>query len=202
MTEKLSHQEKLVAAALVMIEKDGWRLLSLAHLARHSKVPIETVYQLCPDKHALLKLIGASIDIAALKRMSDPATDASPRDRAFDAVLTCFEAMAPCKPALGRIHEETRADPGSWLDAAPIFVRSAHWIADNANLPTTGLRGFATARAIALLLADTMAVWLSDGDDLSKTMAHVDRRLRLAESWLEALHGLGQKQPEGNQPAD
>src|SRR5438105_14181548 len=120
MAEKQSSQEKLVSAALAMIEKDGWRTLSLAHLARHSNVPIETVYQLSPDKHALLKLIGAGIDIATLKRMTEPAENTPLRDRAFDAVISCFEAMAPYKPALTVIHAETRGDPGSWLDAAPI----------------------------------------------------------------------------------
>src|ERR1700682_3944987 len=198
MAEKQTAQEKLVAAALAAIEKDGWHSLSLAHLARHSNVPVETVYQLCPDKHALLKLIGASIDIAALRRMTEPAENTPARDRAFDAVLSCFEAMAPYKPALTVIHAETRADPGGWFDAAPILLRSAQWIADNAQLPTTGLRGFAATRGIAVLLADTMGVWLTDAEDLSKTMAHVDRRLRLGESWLGALSRAKQEK----QPAD
>ncbi len=188
MAERQTAQDKLVTAALAMIERDGWRALSLAHLARHSNVPVETVYQLCPDKHALLKLIGASIDIAALKRMTEPAENTPPRDRAFDAVLSCFEAMAPYRPALAVIHAETLGDPGGWLEAAPILLRSARWIADNAQLPTTGLRGIATTRGIAVLLADTMGVWLTDGEDLSKTMAHVDRRLRMAESWLGTLN--------------
>ena len=94
MAEKRSAQDKLVAAALAMIEKDGWRDLSLAQLARTSGVPMETVYQLCADKQALLKLIGANIDIAALKKMSEPGDNEPARDRAFDTILVCFEAMA------------------------------------------------------------------------------------------------------------
>ena len=195
MAEKLSPQEKLVAAALAMIETGGWRALSLAQLARQSHVPLETVYQLCPDKHALLKLIGASIDVAALKRMSDPGDKAPARDRAFDAIMTCFEAMAPYKPALKVIHAETRSDPGSWLEAAPVLVRSAQWIADSAQLPTAGLQGFASTRGIAALLAETIGIWLADGEDLSKTMAHVDRRLRLVESWVGTLTRTKDEKP-------
>ena len=187
MAAKQSPQGKLVAAALAMIETEGWRALSLTQLARRSDIPIETVYQLCPDKHGLLKLIAAAIDVAALKRMTEPAANTPARDRVFDAVLNCFEAMAPYKPALAVIHHESRADAGGWLEAVPIFLRSAQWIADNAQLPTAGLRGFAATRGIAALLVDTMGVWLTDGEDLSKTMAHVDRRLRTAESWLGTL---------------
>lgn len=195
MAEKRSAQDKLVAAALAMIEKDGWRDLSLAQLARTSGVPMETVYQLCADKQALLKLIGANIDIAALKKMSEPGDNEPARDRAFDTILVCFEAMAAYKPAVAVIYQETRSDPGQWLDIAPIFLRSAQWIADNAQLPTSGVRGFATSRAIAALLVETMGVWLGDGEDLAKTMAHVDRRLRLAESWLNTLQRKEDKQP-------
>lgn len=195
MAEKRSAQDKLVAAALSMIEKDGWQGLSLTQLARQSNVPIETVFQLCPDKHALLKLIGASINIAAVKRMSEPGDNEPARDRAFDAILIVFEVMAPFKPALAVIYQETRADPATWFDVAPLFVRSAEWIADNARLPTSGLEGFATIRAIAGLLVETLGVWLTDGEDLSKTMAHVDRRLRSAESWIKTFKRKDDKQP-------
>ncbi len=195
MAEKRSAQDKLVTAALSTIEKDGWQGLSLTQLARQSNIPVETVFQLCPDKHALLKLIGASINIAAVKRMTEPGDNEPARDRAFDAILIVFEAMASYKPALAVISQETRGDPTTWFDVAPVFVRSAEWIADNAKLPTNGLRGFATTRAIAALLVETLGVWLTDGEDLSKTMAHVDRRLRSAESWLNTLKRKDEKQP-------
>jgi hypothetical protein len=38
-----------------------------------------------------------------------------------------------------------------------------------------------------VLLAETLGVWLKDGDDLAKTMAHVDRRLRMIEEWSETF---------------
>lgn len=187
MPAKLSPQQKIVNAALSLIEKKGWRALSLSTLAHKAGVPVETFYELCPNKAALMKLIGASVDIAALKRFAAPDERTPARDRAFDAVLTVFEAMTPFKPALKIIHEETRGDPAAWLDAAPVLVRSAQWVCDSAGLPTTGVYGFAVTRGIGVLLADTMGVWLSDGEDLSKTMAHVDRRLRTAESWFDLI---------------
>jgi AcrR family transcriptional regulator len=195
MAEKRSPQEKLVAAAFSMIEKDGWQGLSLTQLARQSKIPVETVFQLCPDKHGLLTLIGAHINVAAVKRMTEPGDNEPPRDRAFDAILVVFEAMAEDKPALAVIYRELRADPSTWFDLAPVFVRSAEWIADNARLPTNGLHGLATTRAIAALLLETFGVWLDDSEDLSKTMAHVDRRLRSAESWLNTFRRKEEKQP-------
>ena len=75
-------------------------------------------------------------------------------------------------------------------------MRSAQWIADIAGLPTSGWQGFVTTRGIGILLAETLSVWLQDGDDLAKTMAHVDRRLRTIEEWAEALQRRLTAEPE------
>ena len=183
MATKLSAEDRFVTAALAAIEKNGWKSLSLTALARKAKIPPEALYELCPDKHALLALIAKRIDLAALDRANEPDEDAPPRDRAFDAILSCFEAMTPMKPALQVIHDESVGDPGALLDALPATVRSAKWIADSAGLPTSGWQGFLVTRGIGVLLAETLGVWLKDGEDLAKTMAHVDRRLRLIEDW-------------------
>jgi len=134
--------------------------------------------------------------------MTEPGDNEPPRDRAFDAILVVFEAMADIKPALTVIHKETRADPSAWIDMAPVLLRSAEWIADNARLPTSGLQGLATTRAIAALLLETFGVWLDDGEDLAKTMAHVDRRLRSAESWINTFTRKAEKKDDEKQAAD
>lgn len=195
MATKLSPEEKLVTAALTAIEKGGWKELSLTALARKAKIPPATLYELCPDKRALLQLIAKRVDIAALERAIEPDEDIPPRDRAFDAIIGCFESMTPLKPAIAVIHADTKGDPGVILDVLPATVRSAFWIADSAGLPTTGWQGFLVTRGIGVLLAETLAIWLDDGEDLAKTMAHVDRRLRLIEEWSERLQNVRAEEP-------
>jgi ubiquinone biosynthesis protein COQ9 len=196
MAAKTSPEEKLVTAALAAIENTGWKSLSLIALARKSKIAPAVVYDLCPDKRALLALIAKRIDLAALDRLPETDDDAAPRDRAFDAILSCFESMTPMKPALQVIHDDSAGDPGAFLDALPATIRSAHWIADAAGLPTTGWHGILVTRGIGILLAETLGVWLSDGEDLAKTMAHVDRRLRMIEEWATALQQAGKREAE------
>jgi AcrR family transcriptional regulator len=185
--KKLTPEEKLVTAALAAIEKSGWKTLSLTALARKAKIDAATLYDLCPDKRALLALIAKRVDIGLIERASEPDPNIPPRDRAFDAILSCFEAMTPLKPAIRIIHDDTAGDPGAFLDVLPATMRSAQWIADIAGLPTSGWQGFLTTRGIGVLLAETLGVWLKDGEDLAKTMAHVDRRLRMIEEWAETL---------------
>jgi AcrR family transcriptional regulator len=195
MATKLSPEEKLVTAALAAIEKGGWKALSLTALARKAKIPPATLYELCPDKRALLQLIAKRVDIAALGRAVEPDENIPPRDRAFDAIIGCFESMTPLKPAIAVIHADTKGDPGAIFDVLPATVRSAFWIADSAGLSTTGWQGFLITRGIGVLLAETLAIWLEDGEDLAKTMAHVDRRLRLIEEWTERLQNMRAEEP-------
>ena len=196
MAAKPSPEEKLVAAALAAIEQSGWKSLSLTALARKAKIAPAALYELCPDKGALLALIAKRIDLAALERATDLDDDAPPRDRAFDAILSCFESMADLKPALQVIHDDSIGDPGAFLDALPSTIRSANWIADAAGLPTSGWQGFLVTRGIGVLLAETLGVWLKDGEDLAKTMAHVDRRLRMIEEWAGMLKNAGKRDPK------
>jgi AcrR family transcriptional regulator len=186
-TKKLTPEEKLVTAALAAIEKHGWKALSLTALGRKVKIDAATLYDLCPDKRALLALIAKRIDIGLIERADEPDPDIPPRDRAFDAIMNCFEAMTPLKPAIRIIHDESAGDPGAFLDVLPATMRSAQWIADGAGLPTSGWQGFLVTRGIGVLLAETLGVWLKDGEDLAKTMAHVDRRLRMIEEWSETF---------------
>ena len=196
MTTKLSPEDKLVTAALTAIEKSGWKTLSLTALARKTKLAPAVVYDLCPDKRALLALIAKRIDLGALDRAVEPDDDAPPRDRAFDAILSCFESMTPLKPALQVIHDESVGDPAALFDALPATIRSAHWIADAAGLPTSGWQGFLVTRGVGVLLAETLGVWLKDGEDLAKTMAHVDRRLRMIEEWANMFQRKDKEQKE------
>ena len=201
MATKLSPEDKLVTAALAAIEKGGWKALSLTALGRKAKIPPATLYDLCPDKRALLQLIGKRIDVAALERAVEPDESIPPRDRAFDAIIGCFESMTPLKPAIAVIHADSKGDPAVIFDVLPATVRSAFWIADSAGLPTTGWQGFLVTRGIGVLLAESMGIWLEDGEDLAKTMAHVDRRLRLIEEWMERLQNARAGKDE-EEPAD
>lgn len=190
MVTKSSPEEKLVSAALSAIEKTGWASLSLLALARKTKMAPSVLYDLCPDKRSLLSLVAKRIDTAFLENVPEPDETATMRDRAFDAILNWFENMTPMRPALAVIRSESGSDLGIFVDLVPATMRSAHWIAESGALPTTGWQGFLVTRGLGLLLADTMSVWLADGPDLSKTMAHVDRRLRTFEEWAQTLDRL------------
>jgi AcrR family transcriptional regulator len=190
MTTRSTPQHKLLAAATAEIIANGWAGFSLTKAARKATIPLATLYEICPGKGALLSLLGKEIDLAFLRHDHEIDPQMAPRDRAFDAMLCWFEHLEPHRPLLQAIREAGASDPGLIVDLLPLVARSAHWIAEVAHLPDTGWRGFAITRGMGLLMADTVPVWLDDTRDLARTMAHLDRRLRMIEEWSETLEGL------------
>jgi AcrR family transcriptional regulator len=190
MATKQTPEQKFVTAACKAIEADGWTNLNLADVARKAKIPLSTVYDICPTKAALLPLIGKDVDLRFLENVSGIDETMHARDRAFDAILSWFEQLQPLKPVFTAIRNDSRGDLSLIVDLVPMAMRSAHWIAASARLPDIGWRGFAVTRGIGLLLADTLSVWLADSDDMAKTMAHIDRRLRTIEEWNESFHRI------------
>ena len=176
-----SPQDKLVQTAFTLIERDGWAGLTLLALAKAAKMKVAEVYRLAPDKSALLSLIIAALDRDIVERLTEQDARAPMRDRVFDAVLNAFEGMAPRKPVMRVLYHDLRRDPSAWVSAWRGLQQTSAWVAESAGVDTNGLWGAMRLRALSLLLADTTAVWLDDGEDLGRTMAHVDGRLRRFE---------------------
>jgi len=196
MTARSTPQQKLISAATSDIIANGWAGFSLTRAARKASISLATLYEICPGKAALLSLMGKEIDLAFLRHDHEIDPQMAARDRAFDAILCWFEHLEPYRPVLQAIRETGTADPGLIVDLLPLVARSAHWIAEVARLPDTGWRGFAITRGMGVLMADTLPVWLEDQRDLAKTMAHLDRRLRMIEEWSETIDGLGRQATE------
>lgn len=188
MAARNTPEQKIVATAIAVIEKSGWQSLTLMALAKKAKLPLETIYDICPSKQALLGLIGKEIDLKFLNAAPEVDETMSARDRAFDAILSWFEQLEPLRGALTVLREESKGDLSTLIDLAPITMRSAYWIAECAGISSTGWRGLITTRGLGLLLADTMNVWLQDEAGLARTMAHLDRRLRTLEEWGETIN--------------
>jgi ubiquinone biosynthesis protein COQ9 len=176
-----SPEDKLVQTAFTLIERDGWTGLSMLTLAKAAKMKVADLYRLAPDKPALLKLLLASLDRDIVERLTESDPRATFRDRVFDAVLNAFEAMNPRKPVMRVLYHDLRSDMGAWGAAWSGLKHTSAWVAESAGIDTRGLLGAARLRALSLLLAETTPVWMDDGDDLGRTMSHVDGRLRRLE---------------------
>ena len=151
-------------------------------------MPLRQLYGEFRSRAAILSGLMARTDAGVLTETPAAEADESPRDRLFDVLMRRFDALKAQRAALKVIARELGSDPPTALCSAPAFLRSMTWMLEAAGLSSAGIRGRFRVRVLAVLYLCVLRVFVGDNsEDLAKTMAALDRRLRQAEPWL----GLG-----------
>src|SRR5438270_6886284 len=182
--------DRIIDATLALIATEGWRRLSLSAIAVAAELPILQVYRVFHSKRAILCGLHSRIDQIVL---ADPPTaepDERARDRLFDLMMRRFDALQPHKPALDVLRRELPGDPVTVLCAGTSLLRSMRWMLEAAEIPTGGMRGAIAVKLAAAAYLSAMRVWQhEDSEDLARTMAALDARLRRIEGWFGSAPG-------------
>lgn len=172
---------RILKSALHLAARDGWRRVSLAGVAAEAKVPLGTVYAHFPSKAAIVRAIIRRTDERVLAGGAAASGEAV-HDRLFDVLMRRFDALAADKAGVAAIARAACSGPATALVVAPAFCGSMGWMLEAAGVSSAGLGGIVRAQGLALVYAGAFRVWLDDdSEDMSKTMAAVDRGLRRAE---------------------
>jgi AcrR family transcriptional regulator len=181
-------RDRILDATLALAEREGWRKASLGAIAGEAGMPLRQLYGEFRSRAAILSGLMARTDAGVLTETPAAEADESPRDRLFDVLMRRFDALKAQRAALKVIARELGSDPPTALCSAPAFLRSMTWMLEAAGVSSAGIRGRFRVRVLAVLYLCVLRVFVGDNsEDLAKTMAALDRRLRQAEPWL----GLG-----------
>ena len=188
---KAKLKARLVDAALTLAETKGWRDLSMAEIAEAAGVPLAEALKVTPSKTAILSAFSQKIDAKVLNEVEDEVSDEPARDRLFDVLMSRYDLLWPYRPALRAILGDLPTDPGALVGAMSPALESVQWMLEAADIDTSGGRGAIRVRAIGVIYAANLRVWLNEeSQDMAKTMADLDRRLRRAESLMEQASGM------------
>lgn len=188
MARKSTPEEKIIKAALKLAAKQGWRELALADIAAAAKVTLAELSTHFVSKTAILTAYGRGIDAKVLDAVAAEETEGeSARDRLFGVLMMRFDAMAADKAALKRMATDLRRDPLASAPLARPLLQSMGWMLEAAGIDSSGLAGAARVRGLSLVWSAAFRVWLDDGEDQSKTMAELDRRLGDAAALIERV---------------
>jgi AcrR family transcriptional regulator len=174
-------------AFLGLIAEKGFAAVALRDVAEAAGMGVADLYRVYPDKVALVAAFMARIDAAVLAgtpTRNDPEETA--RDRLFDAMMRRYDALRPHRAALGAIRRAGTRDPMLALALGPALRRSMAAMLEAASVPSDGLSG--ALRQNGLLAIHYAVSRIFDRDetaDLSKTMAALDSRLKMAERWAQ-----------------
>jgi AcrR family transcriptional regulator len=168
--------EPAAEALLDLAGAKPWREISLRDIAERAGIDFPTLYREVQSKEAVLGRLSAALDTAALRTATTPSEDA--HDRLFDAAMARLEAMEPHRAVLTGMAREI-----SPLVLAAHFPPTARAILEAAGVPATPPR----MAGMILVWARVAQVWRDDEGALNRTMAEIDKRLKLMRKRLEQL---------------
>ncbi len=179
---------RIVDSTLKLAADHRWRDISLEDIAAKAKIPMAGLYDHFRCKQAILSAFNTQIDRQMLTDDEGQSTDETVRDRLFEVLMRRFDAMQPHREAIGSILRDTViVDPIASLIGLADLKRSMAWALEAAGVSSAGPVGHLRAKVLGAIYLSVVRAWLvDDSDDLSKTMAALDRGLQRAEQ----LNGL------------
>jgi AcrR family transcriptional regulator len=200
--------EAALDAFIKLIAEKGFADVALRDVAEAAGLGLAELYQVYPDKVALVAAFMARIDAAVLAgtpTRSDPEETA--RDRLFDTMMRRYDALRPYREALGAIRRAGTRDPLLALAMGPALRRSMAAMLEAASLPSEGLRGALRQNGLLTIHYAVSRVYDKDETtDLSKTMAALDSRLKAAERWAQLfdkyVKSRGSRQPASDRTSE
>jgi AcrR family transcriptional regulator len=196
-------------AFVALIAEKGFADVTLRDVAERAELGLADLYRLYPDKVALVAAFMARIDAGVLAGAStrdDPEETA--RDRLFDVMMRRYDTLKPYREALREIRRAATRDPMLALAMGPALRRSMAAMLEAAAVPSEGLGGALRQNGLLVIHYAVSRVYDKDDTaDLSRTMAALDSRLKMAERWSQLFDkyvktGVRKNsQPEADSPA-
>jgi ubiquinone biosynthesis protein COQ9 len=176
-------------ALLDLVETQGWIDLSFAEIAEQAGVPIAEAHRIYSSKTAVLLGLTRSLDERILNSLVADPLEGSPKDRLFDLVMRRFDVLKADRNAYRRLMRQLPATPSAFAAQVCQLRRSLSLSLETAGISASGLKGALRLKGLlAIYVAGLRAFANDESEDLSKTMAEIDKRLGQAERLSEMLH--------------
>ncbi len=168
-------KSRLIAAALDLAARKGWRNLGMGEIAIAAGVNLGEAFAAFRTKSGLLAAFARQVSETAL---AGGEAQGNPRERLFELLMRRFDALKNHRAGLKAILRGSVGDPAT-ICGVPAALNAMAWMLEGAGISAEGWRGRARCLALTRAYAATFRTFLDDdSEDLAKTMAALDRRLK------------------------
>lgn len=191
MPRKRDDAGKCIQAAMTLAAMTGWRNVSLYDIAEEAGLEVADVVDAVGSRHGVLRELVRRADRHMLEAVDQDWRDENVRDRLFTLLMACFDHLKPWREGLRAVMASAPGDPLAALAfVAGPGMRSMRLVLEAAGVSTAGPLGRMRARALGLAYIQVFRTFLDDDtEDLSRTMAALDRRLKRLETLAGRLRG-------------
>lgn len=178
-------QDRLFDHFSQMVLDQGWKNVSCAQIAGAAGVEIKDAYGHYRNRFAYVTALIRRIDGAMLEAYDSDLAAEPARDRLFDVLMARFDAMQAYRPLIKSLSKSARYDPMLMVHLMALSRLTTDWIMDMAHISPSGVMGQVRAKGALAAYGKAFSVWLDDdSEDMSKTMAVLDKTLKRGEKAL------------------
>jgi len=182
--------DDILDAALDEAAAVGWRTMSLASVAQRAGADLGAVLLKTPTKYSLLAGFLDRVDELTFASVRAPDPQDSARDRLFEIIMRRFDAFNTHREGARAFISGAARDPVALACVGLRAHRTMAAILAAADIPADGLMGCLRVQGLKAVFLAALRAWMTDDtDDLSKTMAALDRGLAQAERAERFLRG-------------
>lgn len=178
-------KDRAVKAGLAIAAREGWNGVTFRSIAEETGAGLADLHDVFDDRFDLLSAYGRMVDRRMLEHMGKEH-GGSPRDRLFDLVMERFDILNEDREGLVAVLHGLKTDPKQLVLSLPHLGRSMSWILEAAGISTFGWQGAVRIAGMTGLYLKTLHCWMDDeSEDMSATMAALDKNLERAERWAQ-----------------
>ena len=177
----------IINTALNLAVENGWQGLLLTEIAKEADLSLADLYIHFPNKIAILNGFQKRTNDSILR--AGVEIGSSHRDQLFGVLMRRFDILNPYKDSIRSILRDIAFDPVTSMMQAPQLYISMSSMLEAAGISSSGIVGILRVKGLILIYMRSLKVWLNDdSQDLSETMATLDRDLARADRLLGMLN--------------
>jgi len=192
-------RSRIIHAAMDCIGETGWSGCTVDEICVRAGVDEAAFYGEFDGLLSVIAGAGRKLGAAMLEAAQEFEPDEAARDKLFALLMARFDAAKSWRPAIDRLARAAVRDPRLAAVGMNSLRTAGKRALDAAGIGAAGLFGPGRIAALATgVLLPVGRVWLKDdSEDLSKTMAALDRRLGRLERLASRLGPLAGARSRG-----
>ena len=189
MNNSIETENKYIKKGFDLINDIGWEEFSLEKLSTKEKVPINDLKVFFKCKNSIVDKFSRMIDKKIESKLRiDDFKDSSKKDILFELIMMRFDEMEGYKGSLVKILDVSKNKPLLISIITKNVMNTMDFFLELSNSYNNYAFDFLKKNFLFIIYSITFKTWLSDDtEDLSKTMAELDKLLSTAENFQQKV---------------
>ena len=189
MNNSIETENKYIKKGFDLINDIGWEEFSLEKLSTKEKIPINDLKVFFKCKNSIVDKFSRMIDknIESKLRIED-FKDSSKKDILFELIMMRFDEMESFKGSLLKILDVSKNKPLLISIITKNVMNTMDFFLELSNSYNNYAFDILKKNFLFIIYSISFKTWLSDDtEDLSKTMAELDKLLSTAENFQQKI---------------